>query len=463
MTSINERDDQAGGNISPSDSINGRIDRIPVWPLSRWAYAAVGITYFFIWFDLGTVSVALPAAVAHLNLSESSLKPPVTWNLVAYVVGACILGYLADRIGRRRAFVLGILILASGGFLTAFSWDLGSLIAFRVMIGLGTGGLIAVTASLLGEVSNSTARGRFLATCVVWGAIGAATAPFLGLWLVPIGDDGWRVFFAAGVLCLISLPFCRDSILPESPRWLLTHGQSARAERIVAAMEARARAITGTELPPVPMTSPVAEVHSNSVASLFTRSYLARTVVVIGFWSLFYLMVYGWGSYAPTLIEQLGFSRDMSILFTGLGALGGLVGIFLTRSAIERFERKHLIAYGVVICIVGLLLFTGGAIAALVIAGSVLVSLGNMVVIPTGYAYTAEMFPTDVRASAAALGDGVGHVGGAVAPYVAIGLLESVGPRAVFIVLAAVAVVGTSIILLGPKTKRLSLTQIAGD
>ncbi len=101
--------------------VNERIDRLPVWGLSPVVYVVLGFCYLLAFYDIAVIGVALPRIVEDLHLSASQEALPITMNLVGYIVGAYFLGTVADRIGRRRALGIVVVLLTVASILTALS------------------------------------------------------------------------------------------------------------------------------------------------------------------------------------------------------------------------------------------------------------------------------------------------------------------------------------------------------
>ncbi|MGH3437607.1 MAG: MFS transporter [Sciscionella sp.] len=447
---------------APVAELNARIDRLPTWGLSWVVFLVLGLSYFFVYYDITAIGVSLPSMLANLRLPESASGPPITYNLLAYIVGSYALGSMADYIGRRRTLVISVMIITVGSLLTAFSWNLVSLTLFRALTGIGMGAQIALAATFLGEYSNAKSRGRFLALNTVWGALGFVVSPFIGLGLLPLPSVGWRILVGIGALAVVLLFFCRDRWLPESPRWLVLHGHAEAAERTVARMERNAERRSGRPLPP-PAVIPAEEPLTGfPTAHLLSRKYLPRLAVVFFFWAMFYMWIYGYLGYQPTLLTKLGIALPSGLLYTGIGFLGFLAGGLLAPVLIDHLERKVLVGLGIVVAIGGFVLLALGTGPASIIVGELLVGFGNFAAVTAAYAYTAEVFPTRARASAMSIGDGLGHIGGAVAPYIVLALLSVTSARAVFGAFAVMALISLLIILGAVRATKRGLTELSG-
>lgn len=441
--------------------VNARLDRLPRFGVAPILFAVVGTAYFFTFYDITAIGVTLPVLGEQFGLTKTDLALPVTTNLFAYIVGAYLLSSVADYIGRRRALAVTVLLLFVGAVLTALSWDLTSLAVFRAVTGLGMGAEIALAATIMTELSPPRLRGRGVALNVFWGGLGLAATPWLGLALLNAlpPDIGWRVVFALGGLAVVVLVFLNDRFVPESPRWLVLHGQPDRAEAIVHDMEARARARSGEELPEPRPAAGEAYLSTFPTLELLRPPYLQRVLVVFFFWFFVYMAAYAYLSYLPTLLEEMGYAE--SLLLSALGDLGFLVGGAATVLLIERWNRKYAAAAAGVVGMVGIGLIAIGQNAVMIVVGAFLA--GVWILTPAfAYTYTSEVFPTRARASGMSIGDGLGHLGGAVQPYIVVAALAAFGPRATFGLMVGMIAIAALIMLLGGiRTSGDRLTELA--
>ena len=221
-----------------------RLDRLP-W--SRWHWLVViglGITWILDGFEVtlvGAIASMLTDPDA-LGLSTQQSASAGTFYLVGAISGALVFGYLTDRYGRKKLFTvtLGIYLLftvASG-----LAWNYESFALFRFMAGAGIGGEYAAINSAIDELIPARVRGRVaLAINGSWW-VGTAFAAFFSYELLQNLDEsiGWRIGFFLGAMLALGIIVIRRFI-PESPRWLLTHGRADEAERVVAEIEERVR------------------------------------------------------------------------------------------------------------------------------------------------------------------------------------------------------------------------------
>ena len=237
-----------------STKIPGRLDRLP-W--SRWHWMVlIGLGTVWILDGLEVTIVGAVGSTITKHGSGIAISTAQVGDAAGvYVAGACagalLFGYLTDRLGRRRLFLvtLGLYLVAT--VLTATSRDAGMFFAFRFLTGMGIGGEYAAINSAIDELIPARVRGTvdLLVNGSYWlgTAVGAsATLVLLDPKALAI-DLGWRVCFFMGAVLGLAILLVRRN-LPESPRWLFTHGRAEEAEQVVDDIERQVRASTDDEL-----------------------------------------------------------------------------------------------------------------------------------------------------------------------------------------------------------------------
>jgi len=447
-------------------TIEDVIDRMPKVGLNWWAWLGLTLCFFFANYDISVLAITLPAMRDSLGLEVAQLGYPVTWNLVGYAVGAYAFGLLSDRHGRQLGLFLTIAALGIGGLLTAFSWDVWSLTVFRFITGAGMGAVLALCSAYIGEVAPKNKRGAYLSRLYLVGSVGLLVVGFASLpVLTNLPENGWRFLLAFGALVLLVLPLINKRALVESPRWLADQGRGKDAIAVVESMERFAK-IEST-IADAQLVDEKRDKHEDAVErrsvfrSLFKPPYLGRLLTVLGFWFIFYVAMYGFASYLPLLLEGLGVTTSNALFITVLTRVAPLIAGVIVVALVERIERRTLIIAGTLVFASGivLIILNLGPIGAS--AGSLLATFGIAIMATPAYIYTAEVFPTRVRGTAAAICDGVGHLGGAVAPLVILPLLMTAGSVAAGIGMIALLIVAAIIIRLGVRTKDRALSDIA--
>jgi MFS family permease len=227
-------------------NLPSRLDRLPWGRFHTLIVAALGITWL-----LDGLEVTLAGAVASalktspvLQFSNADVGLASSAYIAGAVLGALGFGWLTDRLGRRKLFFITLTLYLVATAATALSWSLASFIAFRFLTGAGIGGEYAAINSTIQEFTPARMRGwtdlAINGTFWVGAAVGAGGSIVLLDPHVLPGDWGWRVCFFIGAALALVILLMRTWI-PESPRWLLTHGQPEPAREIVEHIEARFR------------------------------------------------------------------------------------------------------------------------------------------------------------------------------------------------------------------------------
>ena len=430
-------------------NIPQRLDRLP-W--SRWHWTIVvglGITWILDGLEVtivGSIGSRLQDAQA-LGLSAEQVGFSATAYLVGAVAGSLGFGYLTDKFGRKKLFLvtLGWYLVAT--LLTAFSWDALSFLCCRFLTGLGIGGEYAAINSTIDELIPSQRRGwvDLAINGTYWfGAIlgSGASIALLDPRLVD-QHIGWRIAFGIGAVLAVSIVFIREGI-PESPRWLLTHGRAREAGETLDRIEATIRAQNGGRELPEPIGTIEIDTDRKhgfgDVARTMLQTYPQRSIVA------FSLMVAQAFLYnAIFFTESLVLSNFFGVPAQNVGyyifpfALGNLLGPLLLGRFFDSVGRKPMIAgtyalSGALLLVTGLL-FARGALDATTIT---LCWCVTFFVASAGasaaYLTVSEIFPLEIRAMAIALVYSVGTlVGGAVGPALFGALIATKSPGSVFI------------------------------
>jgi MFS family permease len=225
-----------------TSDVPARLDRLP-W--SRWHWLvviALGITWLLDGLEV-TLSGSLVGILKDprtLGLSDSQVGLSGTAYLLGAVSGALLFGYATDRVGRRKIFFLTLALYLTATAATAFSWNFWSFALFRALTGCGIGGEYAAVNSAVDELIPARIRGHvdLAINSTFW--IGAALGAGGAIVLVHLKNLpatlSWRFAFGIGALLGLGVLMMRRHV-PESPRWLLTHGRKDEAEQTVSDIE----------------------------------------------------------------------------------------------------------------------------------------------------------------------------------------------------------------------------------
>ncbi|MFG2399782.1 MFS transporter [Streptomyces lydicus] len=463
MTDTTSPTPERRGGTPDGHRAAARLDRLPPSRWHRRITLVVGIGAFFDLYEifLGGVLAAVLAEQWHLGHTAKSWV--IAAGFLGMFAGASVLSVLADRFGRRRMFLVNLGAYALFSLLCAFAPNLSWLLALRALSGLGLGAELVLVDTYLAEFLPRAVRGRYIAWAYTLGFVGVPVAALLGARLVaahqPLGVDGWRWLLVAGALGAAFIQLMRRQ-LPESPRWLTVQGRGEEAERIVAGLEERVARETGGSLPSVPETETVPE-RKVPLGEMFRGDHRRRTVM----WWIFQVLqtvgYYGFGSLAPVVLTAKGHTVTESLLYAALSFCGYPLGSALSVPLIDRIERRTLIiasALGIAGC--GLAFGFADATWAIVAFGFLLTVCSN-VFSNAFHVYQTEIFPTGLRSSAIGIAYSLSRLTSVVLPFVALSVLDDLGPAAVFSASAGLMLLlCLDVALLGPRTTGRSLERI---
>ncbi|MGA2094680.1 MAG: MFS transporter [Candidatus Acidiferrum sp.] len=442
-------------------AIAERIERLPLGRFHRRFIALVSLGNFFDLYDIFIVAYIGAALQQSGFLTLRQFTFFVAAGFLGMFVGTVVFGMGSDRMGRRSAFILLLLIYSVFTFADAFAPTAAWLIALRFFAGIGIGAEIVVIDTYVTEVVPSYARGRYVAITQVAGFCAVPVAAVLSRLLVPthFWMSGWRWVMVIGASgALLTWWFRRR--LPESPRWLESQGRVVEAEAILSGLEAESFSKERKEI----YTESAEETQkkaSGSFGELWRAPYLSRTVMLVIFQALQTIGFYGFANWAPTFLLKRGVSLLHSLEYTLLIALVSPLGPLLAAITSDKMERKWTIVV-LALLVAGLGLGFGNSIAPVAVVGfGALLTLANYWFSAAFHAYQAEMFPTRLRATGVGFTYSWSRLSAAFTSIL-IGAVLVHGVPAVFAVLAvAMGLVALVIGILGPRTNGLVLEEIS--
>lgn len=446
------------------------LDRLPV---TRWHWRLVflvGIGTFFDLYEVFLGGVLAPVMAAQYELGDLGKAMVIAAGFAGMFVGANILSVAADRFGRRRVFILNMVLYAVFSLASAFAPDPEIFVILRFLSGIGLGAELVLVDSYLAEMLPARARGRMTAWAYTIGFLGVPIAALLGGRFVArheiLGIDGWRWLLILGGLAAVFVLAVR-SMLPESPRWLEIRGRHAEARVVVESIVEAVGADVGP-LDVIPDGRGGASRHGEDevrrvtdVLRIAFRDYRSRSVMLIIFQVLQTVAYFGFGTLAPLVLVHKGFHVTESLAYSALSFAGYPLGSLVSVPLVERFERKHLIiASALAIAVFGVVFAAASSVAVIVAAGFLLTAVSN-VFCNAFHIYQAEIFPTAIRSTASGAAYSLSRAASAVLPFIAVPLLTAFGPVVVFAGSAVLIVLlCVDVAVLGPRSTGLDLETV---
>ncbi|MFJ8918530.1 MFS transporter [Streptomyces sp. NPDC102415] len=443
----------------------GRLDRLPVGAWHRRLTAIVGVGAFFDLYEVFLGGVLAAALAESWALSGTEKSWLIASGFLGMFVGANVLSVLADRFGRRKMFLVNLGLYSLFSLACAFAQDATQLSVLRFLAGLGLGAELVLVDTYLAEFLPSKVRGRYIAWAYTVGFVAVPVAALLGARLVAkhelLGIDGWRWLLVAGALGAAFIQVLRTR-LPESPRWLAARGRRAEADAVVRDIEKR------VGVPPEAVPAPRPEAAAAPAPAgkvplgrMFKAPYARRTVM----WWIFQVLqtvgYYGFGSLAPVVLQAKGHTVTESLSYAALSYLGYPVGSALSVPLIDRIERRTLIILSALGIAAFGLVFGFADASWLIVGAGFLLTVCSNVFSNAFHVYQTEIFPTDLRSSAIGIAYSLSRLTSVVLPFVAIDVLDDLGPDAVFIGSGVLMLVlCLNVRILGPRTTGRSLESI---
>ncbi|HEX4195169.1 MAG TPA: MFS transporter [Stellaceae bacterium] len=423
--------------------IAARIERLPFSPWHFKMGAIVSTGWFFDGFDALAIAYVLPVLLSTWHLSFAYIGLMIGAGYAGQLVGSIVFGYLGERYGRVPIFRYTLILYTVMSIACCFAWDYNSLLWMRVIQGLGLGGEIPIMAAYIGEFAKASHRGRYGLGFQLWFSISFIFVSGISYFVVP--NWGWQAMFLIGALpAIILIPLRRW--MPESPRWLANKGRDEEANAILSKIEDEISQHGAKPLPPV---VPVARVQPSTakISDLLTGIYRRRTLAVWAVWFCTYIIIYGLNTTVPSMLRSiyhasLGQSISFGFFASGLGLLFNLFGILL----IDRYGRKPFFAAGQLLGSIPLLILAfytapGDSIVFLM-ALFMLSSAFNGILALGLSTYTAELYPTEMRAVGVGVGNAWVRLAAIVGPIFLGWAIPSIGINHAYLVFAIFGILG---------------------
>lgn len=439
-----------------------RLERLPITRRLLAIRVIVGLSTFFDAYTIIAIAFALPQLTQEWGLTPTFVGLIIAASYVGQLCGALFFGSLAEKIGRIGVLRLTIIMFVVMDAACLFAWNGWSILAIRFLQGLGIGAEVPVASAYINEFVGAKKRGRFFLLYEVIFPIGMMFAGLVGFFLVPI--YGWKVMFLIGLIpSALTVPL--RWLMPESPRWLTAKGRQAQAEKVVAMFEDEAIR-RGIKLPEPNIKSVAPQASSETgFKALFSGMYKSRTFMLWGLWLTVYTVNNGMITWFPTMYKTLfHLSLETSLAFGWITSSCGVIASVVCAFMIDKVGRKRWYSWAFMLAIIPLItLCVLGAKSAIeiLILGSITYAILQTVAFSL-YLYSAELYPTRLRAIGTAFSSAWLRAGSSVGPLLVGFIVSGFGVRFVFIAFAVIALTGGLVTLLfAVETKGKSLEELS--
>ncbi len=394
------------------------IDKGPMSPLQVAVVAITVLMNGIDGFDVLSISFAAPGIAREWGVPLAALGVVMSMELIGMVIGSFFLGGLADRFGRRPTLLGCLAIMAAGMLLVPTSANAVQLSIWRVLVGLGIGGILACINAVVAEFTNTKRKGLCISIMVIGYPLGGTLGGVLCSYLLRSHD--WRsVFFLGAAITGLLLPAVYF-LVPESVHWLARKQPGGALRRVNAAL-VRMRFSRVDALPVI-----AGGEGQTSIAGIFSASMIGATLLMTVAYFLHIMTFYFILKWSPKIVADMGFPAYLAggvLVWANLGgALGGILFGWLTL----RIELKKLTIIILALTSVFVTIFgrTSADLFQIKLLAACAGFFGNAGISGL-YSILAYAFPTHIRATGTGFVIGVGRAGGVCSPIIAGVLLQS--------------------------------------
>ena len=363
-------------------------------------------------FDVLSISFASPGIAAEWGIDRAALGIVLSMELIGMALGSIFLGGLADRIGRRPTILGCLVVMTIGMWMATTVKGLVDLSIWRVITGLGIGGMLAAINAVAAEFANAKRRHLSVSIMAIGYPIGAV---FGGLIVARLlrGHDWRSVFHFGATVTALFIPLV-FFLVPESVHWLTRKQPGGALDKVNRTLARMGRAAVSA-LPVIPL-----EVRKRSGSDIFSPGLVTVTVLVTAAYFFHIMTFYFILKWVPKIVVDMGFTPSSAAGVLVWANVGGATGGAVLGILTQRFSVKHLTIVVMILSTVMVVIF--GRVPADLHKLSVICAVAGFctnAAIVGMYAIFAHAFPTHVRASGTGFGVGVGRGGSVVAPILA--------------------------------------------
>lgn len=363
-------------------------------------------------FDILSIAFASPGIAAEWGIDQLQLGIVLSMELIGMAIGSVVLGGLADKIGRRPT-VLGCLIVMAGGmFLATTATSPVQLSIWRVLTGLGIGGMLSCTNAIVAEFSNRRWRSFCISFMVIGYPLGGGFGGLYASSLIATYD--WRaVFYFGAAATAVLLPLVYF-LVPESVHWLTRKQPDGALDRVNRALSSLGHTVVSAL--PVMQT----EERKKSLGDIFSPALIGITLIVTAAYFLHIVTFYFLVKWAPKIVSDMGFAASQGGYVLTMANFGGAAGGAVFGLLTARLGLKRLTIIVLAINTIAVITFgrTPADLSALTTLAVIVGFFGNAAISGL-YSIVAFAFPTHVRATGTGFVIGIGRGGAVLSPWIA--------------------------------------------
>jgi len=398
-------------------NVNEAFDDLPFSFYQIWVCLLCFSVVFFDGFDLTVIGVTIPKIATHLNASPAELGLAVSAGQLGPMLGAVIIGMLADRVGRKKTMFFCALVFGFFTFMISHISSVEELALYRFLAGLGMGGAIPNALAFGSEYAPSRLRASL--SLYMWAGMptGAMIAAFSASYLLP--NYGWQSVYFIGGLVPVIIAFIILLFLPESLQHLVGSGSKKAMDKAYGILSRINQNLPSANN--VKLTMPTTTKESKgSVKTLFTGDRMVTTLLI---WLLFYLSFYLlWilFSWVPTLLKQSGATVQQYSMGFAFIHMGSVIACFCIGRCMSKFNKLNVVKYlfiGAFIAMLAFGYFSSHSFYIVIVVSiftGMLVNGGNSSLM----GLASAVYPSEARATGIGWAYGIGKIGSLIAPVI---------------------------------------------
>lgn len=395
------------------------------------------------------IGVALEQLTPLLKLDAEWIGLLGAGTLVGLFIGTSLFGYISDRVGRRKMFLIDIVAIGLISVATMFVSTPAELLVMRVLIGIVIGADYPIATSMITEFSSTRQRAFAVGFIAAMWYVGATCANLVGFLLYDMAD-GWRWMLGSAFIPCLAILIGRFD-LPESPRWLLRKGRVKECDEMMRKLFGEP--VVFDEEPP----------QETRFLQLFNRRHFPFVLFVAAIWTCQVIPMFALYTFGPQIVGLLGWdSGRNAALGNVVISLFFMLGCLPAMYWLNSLGRRPLLIGSfammtAALALLGLVDNLGIALVVLAFAVYAFFSGGPGIL---QWLYPNELFPTDIRASAVGVIMSISRIGTVISTWALPVFITRYGISAVMLAGAVISAVGLMVsVLFAPETQGLSLTQ----
>lgn len=444
-------------SIDASQKIrNNYFDGLAVTGPHKILFFIIMMAYFCEQMDNWNFGFIAPALMHSWGLEMKDIGTISFWYFLAMTTGGFVGGIVSDFIGRRKTFLIAIIIFSLASVINGFTNSFPVFVIARAMTGFGVFCLMVCSQAYIAEMAPAETRGKWQNLVA---AVGFSAVPLIGIGcrsIIPLAEEAWRYIFYFGGIGLVTF-FIGLKYLKESPRWLVAQGRQAEAEQVI--FELTGKNVDLSEAAKnVQMKTPVKEV----LTGMFKGQYLGRTLVLLVIVLLSNPVTFAINNWMATLLKAHGFSLEDSLMATTIISIGVPAGLFFSSFVSDKGGRKIPIMIALFVLafltpILGNLTSFWSIVSMGLLITCFILGMNFMV-----FSYTAESYPTRMRNTATGFHNAMGRLAvAATQPLIPLAFV-AYSFDGVFYIISVMCVIPAVVIgLWGKRTGGKSLEEIA--